>query len=245
MPDRNDSLSTHEIIEMLARANEMLEAENAQLRSQWIGPGMPDCEAGCRPFTGGEWRHTPGCKHYPDSLSYLLDKLEDDAKAAHPTPSLTKEPLMAGWKGLEDMLNEPDLSIKNTYKEELDTFLNILKDYPEKQLLAHVSFEAGANSVLLLIMKAVNKHPTSVEDVVAELAAIARDVNKYASSIVKERNNPRTQVAIYAGLLSGLGSFAWSMGHDYFLVRALVPAVVVGLGYALGEYSAYQRLYGD
>lgn len=35
-----------------------------------------DCETGCMNFTGGEKRHTPGCFHYPGSLSNLHDKRE-------------------------------------------------------------------------------------------------------------------------------------------------------------------------
>lgn len=51
----------------------------------------------------------------------------------------------------------------------------------------------------------------------------------------------RTQIAIYAGLISGLGSLAWSLGSDFFIVRCIVPALLTGLGYALGEYSALKR----
>lgn len=32
-----------------------------------------DCEAGCVPFTGGERRHHSDCKHYPESMTKMLD----------------------------------------------------------------------------------------------------------------------------------------------------------------------------
>lgn len=51
----------------------------------------------------------------------------------------------------------------------------------------------------------------------------------------------RTQVSIYAGLIAGLGSLAWGLGNDYFVVRCIVPGLITGLGYALGEWSALKR----
>lgn len=39
---------------------------------------IDDCVAGCVVFTGGERRHHPSCKHYPESLT----KLYDDCKLA-------------------------------------------------------------------------------------------------------------------------------------------------------------------
>lgn len=33
-----------------------------------------ECEAGCSPFSGGDIRHDPHCKHYPDSMTFLLDQ---------------------------------------------------------------------------------------------------------------------------------------------------------------------------
>lgn len=32
-----------------------------------------ECEAGCTPYTGGELRHHRDCKHYPESMSKMLD----------------------------------------------------------------------------------------------------------------------------------------------------------------------------
>lgn len=36
------------------------------------------CEAGCQHFHGGETKHTPGCGHYPESLTKAF---EDQIKA--------------------------------------------------------------------------------------------------------------------------------------------------------------------
>ena len=35
------------------------------------------CAAGCQSYTGGEIKHTPGCPHYPGSLSEMNDKLRE------------------------------------------------------------------------------------------------------------------------------------------------------------------------
>ena len=38
------------------------------------------CEAGCKAFTGGEIKHHPDCRFYPESFTKMYDDLKEEHK---------------------------------------------------------------------------------------------------------------------------------------------------------------------
>ncbi|MAK86542.1 MAG: hypothetical protein CMK96_06290 [Pseudomonas sp.] len=58
------------------------------------------CEAGCRYYHGGEVRHTPGCGHYPNSLTKVF---EDQIAALEVEAQRLREALEAAAASLTEI----------------------------------------------------------------------------------------------------------------------------------------------